>query len=97
MTASDDINYYKEFEKKYNCAEKEVKKDVTLVKKDWQKKINKAYKKFEKSQNKEDENELLELLKHGDKAVNQADKDAKKSLKLIKNILHCQLKKLLKK
>jgi hypothetical protein len=97
MTASDDIDYYKEFEKEYNCAEKELKKGVTLVKKDWQKKINKAYKKFEKSQNKEDENELLELLKQGDKAVNQADKDAKKSLTLIKKKLHCQLKKLLKK
>lgn len=84
-----------EIEKEYKIAEREAKKGITAVKSEWMKKINKACKRYEKTKSAEDDAELNELVTNGEKAVKQAEKDAKKSLTQTRNVMRKRILRVL--
>jgi len=84
-----------EIEKEYKIAEGEAKKSVTAVKNEWMKKINKANKLYEKTKSDEDDAVLQELVENGEKAVKQAEKDAKKFLTQTNNAMRKRLVRVL--
>ena len=82
-------------EKEYKIAEREAKKGIAAVKSEWMKTINKAYKRYEKTKSAEDDVELNELVTNGEKAVKQAEKDAKKSLTQTRKVMRKRLVRVL--